>query len=131
MDVTRAVKIVRYHAKDYRIDENKIALVGGFAGGIANGRAVLEFGEKINGKSLDDKYVPDEIDNVSSIANAVIVGYSFYGKLSFTDLNESTFKNFDLPPTYYVYGTKDSFYNQFESQVDLLHQLNKNIELQV
>ena len=26
MDVTRAVKIVRYHAKDYRIDENKIAL---------------------------------------------------------------------------------------------------------
>ncbi len=41
------------------------------------------------------------------------------------------FKNFDLLPTYYVYGTKDPFYNQFESQVDLLHQLNKNIELQV
>ena len=131
IDIARAIKIVRYHAKDYRIDENKIALVGFLAGGIANGRAVLEFGENVNGKSLDDKYVPNEIDNVSSIANAIIMGYSFYGKLSFADLNESTFKNFDLPPTYYVYGTKDPFYNQFESQVDLLHQLNKNIELQV
>ena len=131
IDIARAIKIVRYHAKDYRIDENKIALVGFLAGGIANGRAVLEFGENVNGKSLDDKYVPNEIDNVSSIANAVIMGYSFYGKLSFADLNESMFKNFDLLPTYYVYGTKDPFYNQFECQVDLLHQLNKNIELQV
>lgn len=44
------------------------------------------------------------------------------------DLNSSTFEDFDLPPTYYVYGTEDPFYSQFNSQVDLLNSLDKNIE---
>lgn len=131
LDVARAVKIVRYHAKDYGIDENKIAVVGFSAGGIANGRAVLEFGGDINGMSLDNQYSPDEIDSISSTPNAVIMGYSFYGRLSNANLNKSTFENFDLPPTYYVYGTEDPFYNQFNAQVDLLNELEKNLKSQV
>ena len=59
------------------------------------------------------------------------MGYSFYGRLSVADLNEDTFRDFVLPPTYYVYGTEDPFYNQFNRQVDLLQKLNKNIEVQV
>lgn len=131
IDVARAIKIVRNYAKDYGIDENKISVVGFSAGGIANGRAVLEFGQDINGKSLDEQYTPDEIDSISSLPNAVVMGYSFYGRLSFADLNESTFENFGLPPTYYVYGTEDPFYDQFNDQVDLLYELNKDIESQV
>lgn len=59
------------------------------------------------------------------------MGCSFYGRLSVADLNESTFANFDLPPTYYVYGTEDPFYSQFNAQVDLLQSLNKDIEVKV
>lgn len=131
IDIARAIKLVRSKREEYGIDENKIAVVGFSAGGIANGRALLEYGNKINGTSLDSNYIPDKIDDISSTPNAVIMGYSFYGRLSVADLNESTFKDFDLPPTYYVYGTEDPFYNQFNAQVDLLKELNKNIESKV
>ena len=128
LDIARAIKIVRANAKQYGFDENKIAVVGFSAGGIANGRAVLKFGNIIDGSKLDKNYIPDEIDEFSSTPNAVIMGYSFYGRLSVADLDENTFKDFDLPPTYYVYGTEDPFYNQFNSQVALLKKLDKNIE---
>ena len=131
IDIARAIKIVRSKSKEYGINEEKIAVVGFSAGGIANGRAVLEFGGKINASLLDSNYIADKIDETSSMPNAVIMGYSFYGRLSVADLNESTFKDFDLPPTYYVYGTEDPFYNQFNAQVDLLNNLNKNIESKV
>ena len=71
IDIARAIKYVRYHADDYGINEDKIAVVGFSAGGIANGHAVLEFGNTINGSILDSSYVPDEIDKVSSTPNAV------------------------------------------------------------
>lgn len=131
VDIARAIKLVRSKREEYGIDENKIAVVGFLAGGIANGRAVLEYGNKINGTSLDNNYIKDKIDDISSTPNAVIMGYSFYGRLSVADLNESTFKDFDLPPTYYVYGTEDPFYKQFNAQVDLLNNLDKNIESKV
>lgn len=128
LDIARAIKLVRSKAEYYGFDEEKVSVVGFSAGGIANGRAVLEFGNDINGTSLDSDYIPDKIDDISSTPNAVIMAYSFYGRLSVADLSESTFENFDLPPTYYVYGTEDPFYNQFNAQVDLLTKLNKNIE---
>lgn len=128
IDIARAIKIVRSKSKKFGIGEEKIAVVGFSAGGIANGRAVLEYNGDINGTSLDSNYIPDKIDEISSTPNAVIMEYSFYGRLSVADLNESTFKDFDLPPTYYVYGTEDPFYNQFNAQVNLL---NKNIESKV
>lgn len=131
IDIARAIKVVRSNAEKYGIDKDKINVVGFSAGGIANGRAVLEYPEKTNGTLLDTNYIPDEIDSFSSTPNAVIMGYSFYGRLSVADLNEDTFKNTYLPPTYYVYGTEDPFYEQFNSQVELLHKLNKNIESKV
>ncbi len=128
IDIARAIRYVRYHAEDYGIPRNNINVVGFSAGGIANGHAVLEFGDNINGTVLDDSYTPDEIDKVNATPNAVIMAYSFYGRLSVADLNSSTFEDFDLPPTFYVYGTEDPFYSQFNSQVDLLESLDKNIE---
>lgn len=131
IDIARAIKVVRSNAEKYCTDKSKINVVGFSAGEIANGRAVLEYSEKTNGTSLDINYIPDEIDSFSSTPNAVIMGYSFYGRLSVADLNEDTFKNTYLPPTYYVYGTEDPFYNQFNLQVKLLHKLNKTIESKV
>lgn len=131
IDIARAIKYVRYYADDYDISPDNIGVVGFSAGGIANGHAVLEFGGMKDGTLVDGNYKPDEIDKTSSTPNAVIMGYSFYGRLSVADLNESTFDNFDLPPTYYVYGTEDPFYTQFNAQVDLLQRLNKDIEVKV
>lgn len=125
IDIARAVKIVRSKSRKYGVDENKIVVVGFSASGIANGRAVLEYGNMKNGTLLDKRYIPDKIDKVSSTPNAVIIGYAFYGRLSVADLGESTFKDFNLPPTYYVYGTGYPFYHQFTAQVDLLTNLNK------
>ncbi len=45
------------------------------------------------------------------------MGYSFYGRLSVADLHEEMFQDFNLPPTYYVYGTEDPFYRQFNAQL--------------
>ena len=131
IDIARAIKYVRYHANDYNISPDNIGVVGFSAGGIANGHAVLEFNDTSDGTLIDNNYKPDEIDKVSATPNAVVMGYSFYGRLSVADLDENAFKNFNLPPTYYVYGTEDPFYNQFNEQVALLQRLNKNIEVQV
>lgn len=128
IDISRAIKYVRYHAKDYGIDEDKIAVVGFSAGGIANGHAVLDFGHGEDGGIIDESYQADSLDKVDSMPNAVIMGYFFYGRLSVADLNEDTFKDFHLPPTFYVYGTEDPFYSQFNAQVDLLKKLDKNID---
>ncbi len=73
----------------------------------------------------------DALDTVAATPHAVIMGYSFYGRLSVADLHAETFQDFNLPPTYYVYGTEDPFYRQFNAQVDLLMSLQKNIEVQV
>ena len=131
IDIARAIKYVRYHAQDYGIPTDNISVVGFSAGGIANGHAVLEFGDTVNGTVIDSSYVPDDIDSVSSTPNAIVMGYAFYGRLSVADLNASTFQDITLPPTYYVYGTRDPFYNQFNRQVHLLEELNKDIEVQV
>lgn len=131
IDIARAVKYVRSRADEYGFQENHIGLVGFSAGGIANGHAVLEFNEKTNGTAIDNNYQPDKIDRTSSTPNAVIMGYSFYGRLSIADLDEDTFRDVGLPPTYYVYGMEDPFYNQFNAQVDLLQDLNKDIEVRV
>lgn len=128
IDISRAIKYVRSQADSYGYQPDNITVVGFSAGGIANGHAVLEFGHGEDGRVIDDDYQVDRLDEVDGMPNAVIMGYSFYGRLSVADLDEDTFKDFDLPPTFYVYGTEDPFYNQFESQVDLLEGLNKNID---
>lgn len=67
-DVLRAIKYVRYHAKEWNIDEEKIAILGFSAGGHLASTAALHFDypfEKI-----------DDIDNVSAKPNAAILCYS-------------------------------------------------------
>ena len=46
--------------------------------------------------------------------------YSFYGRLSVGNMDKSWLSTGNLPPTFYVYGTRDPFYSQFESQYEVL-----------
>ena len=68
VDVKRAVQFIRYHAKDYGIDPNKIGITGSSAGGHLS---------LVNGLSDDviDTASKDPITKVSGRANVVAVFY--------------------------------------------------------
>jgi acetyl esterase/lipase len=91
----------------------------------------LNFDEKVNGKSIDTKYVPDNLDKISANAAAVGMIYSFYGRLSFASTDVEKFKTSDLPPAYFLYGTRDPFVDQFEACVAALKQANIQVESHV
>jgi acetyl esterase/lipase len=128
LDLARAVRYVRSHAEDLGIEETDIAVVGFSAGGILGGELLLNFGGTINGTAIDPDYVPDELDRISADASAVGMVYSFYGRLSVASTDVEKFKASGLPPSYFVYGTRDPFVSQFEACVNALQQAGVPVE---
>lgn len=120
LDVARAVRFIRKNADVYGIDPDDIAVMGYSAGGIQAGQFLMGFDEDVNGTVLDPDYKPDSLDEVPAHASADGMIYSFYGRLSHGTLDEDALREADLPPTFYVYGTEDPFYSQFEAQYSLL-----------
>jgi acetyl esterase/lipase len=72
-DVQRAVRYIRYHARDWSADPGKIALVGGSAGGYLSNMVGL-----LNAPG--DPHAADPVDRVSAKAQAVV---SLYAQSSF------------------------------------------------
>ena len=70
-DGQRAMRYVRYHAADYGIDPDKIAMMGFSQGGHLS----IMTAEHTEFAIDDPDYVPDEIDSVSCAPNALILGY--------------------------------------------------------
>jgi acetyl esterase/lipase len=128
LDLGRAVRYVRNHAKDYGIDEKDISVIGFSAGGILWGEELLNFDGAVNGTTIDPDYLPDELDKVSADASAVGMIYSFYGRLSVASTDVEKFKNSDLPPAFFVYGTKDPFVGEFEECIEALRQAGVPVE---
>ena len=73
LDVQRAVRFIRYHAKEWNADPKKIALVGGSAGGFVSNMVGL-----LN--AVGDANAADPVDRVSARAQAVV---SLYAQSSF------------------------------------------------
>jgi acetyl esterase/lipase len=94
-------------------------------------RNALNYDGFTDGTSLDQRYVPDKLDKVSADAATVGMIYSFYGRLSvaFTDVEK--FKASDLPPAYFLYGTRDPFVSQFAACVAALRQAEIPVESHV
>ena len=122
MDVARAVRFVRKNAEIYGIDPDDIAVMGFSAGGIQAGEFLMHYDEDVTGRTLDSTYVPDELDTVLAYASAAGMIYSFYGRLSVGNMDASWLTEGDLPPTFYVYGTEDLFYRQFQFFVHFFRQ---------
>ena len=120
LDVARAVRFIRKNADVYGIDPDDIAVMGYSAGGIQAGEFFLNFDGDVNGTALDPDYVPDALDEVEAHASAAGMVYSFYGRLSVASMDVDALRAGELPPTFYVYGTEDPFYGQFEAQSELL-----------
>lgn len=128
LDLARAVRFVRKNAEAYGIDENDIAVMGFSAGGILAGEMLLNFDGLVNGTALDDDYVPDALDEVSADAAADGMIYSFYGRLSVSNNDVQTLQKGELPPTFYCYGTRDPFYDQFLANADAVEEAGVRVE---
>lgn len=120
LDVARAVRFIRKNAEIYGINPDAIAVMGFSAGGIQAGEFLMHYDENVNGTAIDASYVPDELDEVAAHASAAGMIYSFYGRLSVGNMDVDWLSEGDLPPTFYVYGTEDPFYSQFEMQYDVI-----------
>lgn len=123
LDVARAVRFVRQNADVYGIDPDDIAVMGFSAGGIQAGEFLMHYDEDVNGTALDESYVPDALDAVPAHASAAGMVYSFYGRLSVGNMDPDWLAEGDLPPTFYVYGTEDPFYRQFQQQYDVIRNM--------
>jgi alpha-L-fucosidase 2 len=73
LDVERSVRYIRYHAKEWDADPNKIALVGGSAGGFLSNMVGLQ-------NAPGDEKAADPVDRVSARVQAVV---SLYAQSSF------------------------------------------------
>lgn len=131
LDLARAVRFVRAHAQDYGFDEQDIAVMGFSAGGILAGEMLLNYDGLVNGTVLDEGYVPDELDQVSADAAACGMIYAFYGRLSVASTDVEKFASSDLPPTYFRYGSRDPFVDEFEECVAALEQAGVTVESHV
>lgn len=124
LDLARAVRFVRYHAQEYGIDEQDIAVMGFSAGGILAGEMLHNFDGTVSPNVLD----LDELDEVSADAAADGMIYSFYGRLSVGTNDVESLREADLPPTFYCYGTRDPFYEQFLSNADAVEKAGVKVE---
>lgn len=97
--------------------------MGFSAGGIQAGEFLMHYDEDVNGTALDESYVPDALDAVPAHASAAGMIYSFYGRLSVGNMDPDWLAEGDLPPTFYVYGTEDPFYRQFQQQYDVIRNM--------
>ena len=128
LDLARAVRFVRAHAQEYGIEEKDIAVMGFSAGGILSGEMLLNFDGQVNGTALDADYVPDALDEISADAAACGMIYSFYGRLSVGTTDVELLRSGSLPPTFYCYGTRDPFYNQFLANADAAEEAGVSVE---
>ena len=128
LDLARAVRFVRAHAGEYGIDEEDIAVMGFSAGGILCGETLLHYDGLVDGTALDPDYQPDQLDQVSADAAACGMIYAFYGRLSVGTADVELLRSGELPPTFYCYGTRDPFYDQFLANADAAEQARVSVE---
>ena len=123
LDVARAVRFVRKNADAYDIDPDDIAVMGFSAGGIQAGEFLMHYDEGVNGTALDESYRPDALDEIPAHTSAAGMIYSFYGRLSVGNMDPDWLAEGNLPATFYVYGTEDPFYRQFQQQYDVIQSM--------
>lgn len=132
LDLARAVRFVRAYWREFELPSERHIAVGGYsAGGILCGEEIINWRGHVTPDALDPVYVLDELDEVSADVSADAMIYSFYGRLSVASLDADALAAADLPPTYYCYGTRDPFYDQFEARVELLSKLGVTLHARV
>lgn len=128
LDLQRAVRFVRAHANDYRIDPNNIAVMGFSAGAILSGEQALHFEGSTNGTAVNSGYQPDALDAVSADVKAVGLIYGFYGRLSHASTDVGEFRAAHLPATFMLWGGNDPFVGQYPQSAQALREAGVDVE---
>ena len=104
MDVQRAIKIVRSHAAGWKLDKNRIGVMGFSAGGSLSARAATLYGEQTYP-------VQDASDSVSSKPNFTMLIYPAYlDKGENRSLTPELKVDKDTPPMF-IFATADDPYS--------------------
>jgi acetyl esterase/lipase len=103
-DMNRSIRFIRFHAKDYGVDPDRLAIMGGSAGGH------LSLMQGTAGDAGDPK-AKDEIDRVSSRVQAVAcffppTDFLNYGKPGENALGQGILENFKAPFDFQEYDAK-------------------------
>jgi acetyl esterase/lipase len=109
--VNRAVRFIRYHAKDYDVDPDHLGILGGSAGGH------LSCMQGVNPAPPDPKS-PDPIDRVSSKVQAVV---AFFPPTDFLNYGAPGVKQFGTGTLTFVGGAFD--FRQLDTQTFKLERI--------
>lgn len=116
-DVTAAVRWVREHAAEYKVDVNRIALIGESAGGhLVSWVGAHNNSDKLGLAAVVPIYAPH--DFAMQVKHHNNLSKSFTGLFDVTDLNDDTWAKLKgasvttdlpgkLPPYLLIHGTKD------------------------
>jgi acetyl esterase/lipase len=139
-DVVAALRWVRAHAKQYKVDTKRLALVGESAGGHLVSLVGARYGRKLGLAAVVPFYAPHDMEYRARSAKQVSDPVkSFFGV---TELNEAAFARLreaspityvrrDMPPYLLIHGTKDEQvpYEQSPRMCDKMNQAGARCEL--
>lgn len=101
-DVARCIQLIRANAEKYRIDPNRIALMGASNGGMAGENCIRFFSK---GQKISDyfpQYTPDEADRQFGCQDVFLCIYGAHFPDSGID-----YETLIYPPTFYAVGLDD------------------------
>jgi acetyl esterase/lipase len=103
LDMHRAVRYIRFHAKDYKIDPDRLGISGGSAGGHLS----LMQGTAGN---MGDLKAKDPVDRMSSRVQAVAcffppTDFLNYGETGKQAIGKGTLSNYSAPFDFHVFNT--------------------------
>src|SRR5438046_916631 len=115
-DMHRAVRFIRFHAADYKIDPNRIGITGGSAGGH------LSLMQGTAGNDGDSQ-AKDEVDRVSSRVQAVAcffppTDFLNYGREGENALGRGILKDFHAPFAFQEFDPKRGRFGEFVPVTD-------------
>lgn len=117
LDMNRSVRFIRYHAKDYKIDTNRIGITGGSAGGH------LSLMQGTAGDDGDAK-APDPVDRVSSRVQAVACFFPPTDFLNYGSPGENAvtgiLKGFKAPFDFHEFDPKTKTFERVTDQEKIL-----------
>jgi acetyl esterase len=115
-DVETAVRWVLSHAREYKVDPNRIALIGESAGGHLVSYVGCRSGKELGLAAVVPFYAPHDLE--LQVKNRMVLGESMQALFGISEINDQAWKQLreaspssyvraDMPPYLLIHGDKD------------------------